>query len=71
MIYKQLQISGEVSEEILVEGYAQFVEEVGVYAGAGEYVIDVASVAVYLAAEPGDCALLTAQFLLYYLSDMY
>ena len=54
-----------------MQGFAKFVEEVSIYAGAGEYVVDVASVAVYLAAEPGDGALLTSEFFLYYLSDMY
>ena len=43
-----------------MQGFAKFVEEVGVYAAAGEYVVDVASVAVYLAAQPCDSPLLTS-----------
>ena len=58
-------------EEVPMQGFAKFVEEVGVYAGTGEYVVDVASVAVYLAAQPCDSPLLTSELLLYYLSDMY
>ena len=54
-----------------MQGFAKFVEEVGVYAGTGEYVVDIASVAVYLAAQPCDSPLLTSELFLYYLSDMY
>ena len=54
-----------------MQGFAKFVEEVGVYAGTGEYVVDVASVAVYLAAQPCDGPLLMSEFLLDNFSYMY
>ena len=62
---------GVASEEVPMQGFAKFIEEVGVYAGTGEYVVDVASVAVYLAAQPCDSPLLTAEFLLDCFSYMY
>lgn len=54
-----------------MKGGADAVEEVGVDAAAREDVVDVAAVAMYLAAQPGDATLLAAQLLLDYLSDEY
>ncbi len=68
---KILEGRGEVGEEVGIEGYGEAHHEVGIDASAGEDVVDVAAVAMDLAAQPCHCALLAAQFLFNKFSYVY
>ncbi len=70
LIITMLKCAGEKHEEVGAEREANAIEQSGVDIFAGEYVVHVAPVAVELATEPGDTALLMAQFLFDKFSDM-
>ena len=64
-------VGREVFEEVVTEYAGYAAQERGVDTLALEYVVDVLPVAVQLAGEPRNAALLPAQFLLYLVADMY
>ncbi len=67
----RLQIRRKINKKILFKGNAQAKEQVSVDTCTFENVVDIAPVAVNLAAEPTDGTLLAAELLLNYFSNMY
>lgn len=64
-------VGREILEEVVGKYAGNAAQERGVDALALEYVVDVLPVAVQLAGEPRNAALLPAQFFLYLVADMY
>ena len=64
-------VGREVFEKVVTEYAGNAAQQGRVDALALEYVVDVLPVAVQLAGEPRNAALLPAQFFLYLVADMY